>query len=320
VSSSRVCSVAGVVDPDRDQLLALLTGFRATEGPGMQGRSFEQLMAWWLVHDPEQAAHYEFVDKPDRDVGVDLRAHPHGGGKPTAVQCKQWTGDIPKSEIDSFLSAAATDEYEGSLLIHTGSGFSRNAKDTIAAQRSPCVVVDLSRLQRSDVRWPRDLRQLKTGGALPPREPGAHQQAAHERVCFELTRSGRSRTWIDMACGSGKTLVGVTVADELAPTIAAVLVEQTPDLHRTARAWRRDARVAFSELRVCSKQESDAANLEDLQAPREATTTSHDRIVQFLSSEDRRVTTRTTSHPSAAALVPWPYSMTGPSPCGVGSS
>lgn len=255
----------------------------------MQGRSFEHLMAWWLVNDPEQGSHYERVDKPDRDVGVDLRAHPFGGGKPTAVQCKQWTGDIPKSEIDSFLSAAATDEYEGSLLIHTGSGFSRNARDTIAAQRSPCVVVDLTTLLRSDVRWPTDLQHLGTGGPLPPREPAPHQRSAHEQVCFELTRPGRSRTWIDLACGSGKTLVGVTVADALAPALAVVLVHQTPDLHRVARAWRRDARLPFSELRVTSIQESAAANLEDLQAPRGITTTSQARIAEFLYGADRRV-------------------------------
>jgi superfamily II DNA or RNA helicase len=256
----------------------------------MQGRSFEQLMAWWLVNDPEQGAHYERVDKPDRDVGVDLRAHPFGGGRPTAVQCKQWTGDIPKSEIDSFLAAAATDEYDGSLLIHTGSGFSRNARDTITAQKSPCVVVDLSTLLRSDVQWPTDLQHLGTGGPLPPRKPGPHQTSAHEQICFELTRPGRSRTWIDLACGSGKTLVGVTVADALAPTLAAVLVQQTADLHRVARAWRRDARLEFSELRVTSIQESAAANLEDLQAPRATTTTtSQARIAEFLSGGDRRV-------------------------------
>jgi superfamily II DNA or RNA helicase len=269
-------------------LLRLLAGFRASEGAGRQGRSFERLMAWWLVNDPEFKARFARVERPLRDIGIDLLAFPHDGGKPTAVQCKHHGREIPKSEINSFLSAAATDAYAGSLLIHTGTGFSRNAEETIASQKVPCSVVTLTRLLRSDVEWPGSVNRLDAGVPLAARAPRAHQQEAVDSIRSTF-RSGRGRTWIDMACGSGKTLVGTLVADEFADEFAVVFLATIPGVHETVRAWRRDAQRPFAELRVCSQKEAGDRELLSFEEVQAEVTTSSSQIATFLRGSGRRV-------------------------------
>jgi predicted helicase len=244
-------------------------------------------MRWWVVNDPEFALRYRTAHKPIKDVGVDICAVPRDGGKPTAVQCKQYVGEIPKSEIDSFLSAAATDEYADSLLIHTGSGFSTNAAATMAAQRSPCVVVDLDRLLQSDVVWPVSIDALDTGAKKPPHDPQEHQLAALARIRSEFLSSGRTRTWVNMACGSGKTLVATLAADEFAPELAVIFSAETVALHEAVRAWTRDARLSFAALRICSKQDATTSN--DSNLPHENRTTSGHEIAAFLGRRGRRV-------------------------------
>lgn len=244
-------------------------------------------MRWWLVTDPEYSLRFRTAHKPIKDVGVDICAIPHDGGKPTAVQCKQYVGEIRKSEIDSFLSAAATDEYADSLLIHTGSGFSDNAATTIAAQRSRCDVVDLERLLQSDVVWPTSIDALDTGAKRPPQDPRAHQLVALARIRSEFLSSGRARTWVNMACGSGKTLVATLAADEFAAELAVVFSAETVALHEAVRAWTRDARLKFTALRICSKQ--DATTSDDPNLPHENRTTSRHEIAAFLAREGRRV-------------------------------
>jgi len=269
-------------------LMRLLAGFRASEPLGKQGRSFELLMAWWLLYDPEFGAKFGRVEKPARDIGIDLIAYPRDGSKPTAVQCKQHTADIPKSEINSFLSAAATDDYADSLLIHTGTGFSPNAEATITRQQTPCRVVTLARLLRSDVEWPDDIDKLKTGAPLAARQPRPHQQEAIASI-RSVFRSGGARTWVDMACGSGKTLVGSLTADEFADDLAVVLLATIPAVHETVRAWRRDSHRPFLELRVCSQQEAGDREILSFEDAHAAVTTSQEQIELFLRSGGRRV-------------------------------
>jgi predicted helicase len=183
--------------------------------------------------------------------------------------------------------AAATDEYADSLLIHTGSGFSANAAATIAAQRSPCEVVDLERLLQSDVVWPLSIDALDTGAKKPPQDPQEHQLAALARIRSEFLSSGRTRTWVNMACGSGKTLVATLAADEFAPELAVVFCAETVALHEAVRAWTRNARLNFAALRICSKQ--DATTSDDPNLPHENRTTSGHEIAAFLAREGRRV-------------------------------
>lgn len=245
-------------------------------------------MAWWLVTDPEFKARYHHVSTPRRDIGVDLCAHPHDGGKPTAVQCKQHAGEIPKRELDSFLSAAAMDDYADGLLIHTGTGFSENAGAAIDGQRARCGVVGLDRLRRSDVQWPPSIAALERGSPLKPRVPQEHQMAALDAIRFHLNRPGRTRTWVNMACGGGKTLVGVLAADEFAPELAIVLLADSTALHDTVKAWRRDAGLPFAELRLCATQERDDPDFEDLSPLSAAITTNPEAIAGFLASPGRR--------------------------------
>ncbi|MEY9837115.1 putative helicase [Streptacidiphilus sp. EB103A] len=95
-----------------------------------------------------------------------------------------------------------------------------------------------------------------------------------------------------MACGTGKTIVGVCAAVALAGPSGPVLV-LVPSLGllaQTVRAWRKDARVALSVLAVCSDgtDEHSADNDPDAVQVRERgleVTTAVERITAFPAAE-----------------------------------
>jgi predicted helicase len=83
--------------------------------PGVRGRQFERISAWYLGTAPEYRGRFKKVwlwaDWPgakDPDAGIDLVAEEHGGDL-WAIQAKVYAPDyaIRKKDVDSFLSEAA---------------------------------------------------------------------------------------------------------------------------------------------------------------------------------------------------------------------
>ena len=95
-----------------------------------KGTAFEKLIAAWLVADPVQSKRIakaelwsDWAKRHDTnraDVGIDLVCTRHDGGL-AAVQCKLYDPDrrIQKSDIDSFISASAKDEFAERLIVET---------------------------------------------------------------------------------------------------------------------------------------------------------------------------------------------------------
>ena len=83
--------------------------------------------------------------------------------------------------------------------------------------------------------------------------PAPHQRQAIRRVLKSLRRRGRDvRCQYVMACGTGKTFVGLRVHENLKSKLTVVFV---PTLHLLAqfkREWGMDRRSKYSSLAVCS--------------------------------------------------------------------
>ena len=244
-----------------DSLLETYRNQTATERD--KGTAFEKLIAAWLVTDPVQSkriakaelwsdwAHRRGVSRTD--VGIDLVCQRHDGGL-AAVQCKLFDPDrrIMKADIDSFISTSNTGEYAERLIVETTEvPWSENAREMVAGQSIPATSIGLQNLRESRVDWSR----FAATGDIVRAEPKTlrdDQVEALEDTVNGLTAADRGK--LVMACGTGKTLTSLRIAEELAGEGGYVLylVPSLALMAQTVPEWCADTLVPITAFAVCS--------------------------------------------------------------------
>ncbi len=248
-----------------------------------KGTAFEKLIAAWLVIDPVQVKRFAQVElwsdwadrqKQDRsDVGIDLVATCHDGSL-VAVQCKFFDADrrIRKDDIDSFISASAKHTFAGRVIVETTDvPWSDKAGAMLHGQRIPTVRIGLRDLRESKVNWP------VIGGEgnivrSDPKKLRPDQTEAIEAVQAGLRDADRGK--LIMACGTGKTLIGLRIAEKRVGQGGHVLllVPSLALMAQTVREWcvDSDESVPLTAFAVCSdkqvgrrrRSQNDVAELE----------------------------------------------------------
>ena len=256
---------------------SILDGWRtqASETPfsrtRAKGTAFEDLCAAFLTHDPVQAGQFRNVQSytdwagergpPATDTGIDLVAELRDDpGYFAAIQCKflETGGSIPKKEIDSFLAASGRSEFLRRVWIDTtGRPWSRNAEETLRVQEKPVQRIGLHYLKASPIDWAAYVASGAVGEREPPRTPWRHQQKAIDSALAHLAPQG-ARGKLLMACGTGKTLVGLRIAERIAGEGGRILVlmPSLALLSQTLRAWLDDATVPIRAFAVCSDNQT----------------------------------------------------------------
>ena len=243
---------------------SLLETYRSRTGTQRdKGTAFEKLIAAWLVTDPVQAKRFEkaelWSDWAQRratnraDIGIDLVCTRHDGAL-AAVQCKLYDPErsILKSDIDSFISASAKDEFAERLFVETTEvPWSDKAQAMVDGQSIPTAIVGLQALRESRVDWSR----FAATGDIERPEPKSlrdDQVEALESVTAGLQAADRGK--LIMACGTGKTLTSLRIAEEVAGEGGYVLL-LVPSLALMAQSvpeWCADALVPLTAYAVCS--------------------------------------------------------------------
>ena len=267
---------------------ALLAGWRqqaATAGYRRErdkGTTFENLCIAYLQNDPIQARQYErpmsysdwaqaperrddrvaeplgFYAEPERsaqDLGIDLVAKLRDEEGWCAIQCKfHATGSrIAKADIDSFLAASGHKDFRQRLIIDTtGREWSTQAEQMLRGQAVPVRRIGLQELQASPIRW-QDFATSSEIHLAAKRTLFPHQRKAMEAVTGGLANLG-SRGKMIMACGTGKTLTSLRIAEQLAGTGGRVLylVPSLTLMAQTVREWAQDAKIPLRSFAVCS--------------------------------------------------------------------
>jgi superfamily II DNA or RNA helicase len=286
---------------------------RLDSGSAEKGKAFEHALKWWLSNDPTWSKVFSpegihlWNESPHRkgpDTGIDLTAVDRFG-KVWAIQAKNWdpTTSLPKSEIDSFLSASSTPIYSSRLLVTTTRTISANARRTIHEQEKPCVVLTFDNLADSPV-WP--YFESAAEGRREPIEQVLfdYQEEAVSEVVGAFT-GGATKGQLIMACGTGKTLVSQRISDGLGAKRILVLLPSLLLVQQTLQSWLRNAPSSLKFLAVCS----DVSVTTD--APRESVddlpfsvTTQPKEIASFLEMKGTSVifSTYQSSHQIALAL------------------
>ncbi len=235
-----------------------------------QGTAFENLCRAFLTWDPVQSRQFRNVSTyaewanerglPESEAGVDLVAELRDDpGCFAAIQCKflKTGGTILKKEVESFLSWSGRAEFRRRLWIDTtGRPWSRNVEETLRIQDKPVQRIGLHDLKASPIDWAAYVASGDIGERVPPKAR-PHQQRAIDSALAHFTMPG-TRGKILMACGTGKTLVGLRIAEQVAGNggRALVLVPSLALLSQTLKAWFDDAVVPIRAFAVCSDSQT----------------------------------------------------------------
>ena len=258
-----------------------------------KGKAFERLIQKWLMADPVQARRFQYVQSGEewrverglqkQDIGTDLIGTLKDGGC-VAIQAKLYEkSSITKKDLDSFIADTGKIDpktgqnlFEERLFIETsGTSWSKNLKETIKNIDPPFHRIGLHDLRVSHVDWSAYLTK-QTMTSRVPRELRAHQIEAHKKVMSGFKNTDRGK--LIMACGTGKTLTGLRIAESLTKMQGRVLV-LVPSLSlmsQTIRSWAEDSQAndlrayaVCSDSQVGKKSNNDEFEIEtsDLQIP-----------------------------------------------------
>ena len=264
--------------------------------PLCRGKQFEKITKWWLQNDPIHSRDVkkvwlwdEWPDRPGRDIGVDLVAEMRDGSL-CAIQSKCFDAgrDIPKSDLDSFVSAASTRTFKHRWLVASTDGLSANARRMLRDNHVTQIL--FSYLDSLEGFWPASFDALGGPPTLTKASPRPHQQEAIRDVVEGLSKVSRGQ--LIMACGTGKTLTALWITEALEPTTTLVLVPSLSLLSQTLSEWAKNANTKWEYLCVCSDEtvnKSDDAPIsttDDL--PFDVTTKPAD-IAAFLERRGRKI-------------------------------
>ena len=261
-----------------------------------RGRQFERICKWFLENDPEYKREIKRVwlwdDWPGRwgrDKGIDLVAETFNG-KCWAIQSKAYAlnHSVTKNDIDRFLSESSRKIISYRLLIATAVELGHNAREVIQGQEKGVGYLLLSDLKNRKLNWPSSPDKLVAKQAKP-NKPRRDQK----RGVTDVVRGFQShdRGQLIRACGTGKTLIGLRVAEAMESQRTLVLVPSLSLVSQILSDWTKDGLRPFRFLPVCSDEtiggeDHLVAHVSQLGVP---ATTSPSEVAEFMRGSGRRV-------------------------------
>ena len=186
------------------------------------------------------------------DIGVDLMAEEKDGSW-CAIQCKCYKDDgtLDYKTLSTFFTTVDRIKKRhkkkvNTILVYTGDRTTPNADSLI--QENCCHVIGQDEFRDSSIIWD-DFPKLRT---RKPKQLRRHQTAALNDVVKKLESADRGK--MIMACGTGKTLTALRIAEEHAGTGKTVLylVPSLSLIHQTMREWSENSKIKHHYAVVCS--------------------------------------------------------------------
>jgi superfamily II DNA or RNA helicase len=241
--------------------MASLTQLLSSLSPNEQvrGRQFESVCKWFLENDPEYKRVIKCVwlwkiwpGRWGRDKGIDLVAETYNK-ELWAIQSKAYAAShsVTKHDIDKFLSESSRKVFSYRLLIATAADLSHNAKEVLEGQEKSVGTLFLSDLKKRKLNWPSSPQKL-SAKQKPPKRLRPDQR----RAVADVLRGFRSydRGQLIRACGTGKTLIGLRLAEAMNSQRTLVLVPSLSLVSQILSEWTKDGVHPFTFLPVCSDE------------------------------------------------------------------
>ena len=235
------------------------------------GDSFERLIRSFLKAAPEYVHRFQKVwlwkDCPHlaewgftaQDKGIDLVALDEDGF--CAIQCKFYEPNeyLNRAELENFISFSGKAHpgttrpiFSRRIVVSTTENWSAHAEDLLLDQTIPVSRINLVDLEESGVDWGQFVSPDAPLLLLPRKTLRPYQESAKSDVLEGLKNNSRGK--LIMACGTGKTLTGLRIVEEIVPRGGSVLfaVPSITLLSQTLREWARESLVPMRFFAVCS--------------------------------------------------------------------
>ncbi|MYA45160.1 MAG: DEAD/DEAH box helicase, partial [Acidobacteria bacterium] len=223
------------------------------------GDLFELLMVEFFIKD-RQYAHFKEVRRVpiEKDRGIDIIAY-DGFGEPYAIQCKcladgtslHYEGNVTNLWVESEVK-----NIKNRIIVTTG-----EPTKTLVKQCAETGVTIIRRtdLEVSKINWNIDPKKITQNDTLPLRP---YQETAYNKVIRGFQNNSRGQ--LIMACGTGKTLTSLRIAEEVVGKDKTVLylVPSISLIKQTYNAWAENFNIAQQTIIVCS--DKTAGNSEDI--------------------------------------------------------
>ncbi|MDR2199314.1 MAG: DEAD/DEAH box helicase family protein [Deltaproteobacteria bacterium] len=230
-----------------------------------KGTLFENLILSFLSHEPfyqdlfERTWRYGEWAKErglssSQDLGIDLVASIAGEqGKFCAVQCKFYKDDmvIQKSHVNSFLAESGRPEFVSRLFVTTAK-VSDAVRRTFVDQDKKVTTIDRDDLGKSVIDWSRHNLDSPSVSLRPKKRLRPHQEEALANILTGFKDFDRGQ--IHMACGTGKTLISLKIAEKTGGPggLVLYLVPGIALLSQTITEWTQESAVPLHSFAVCS--------------------------------------------------------------------
>ena len=239
---------------------------RAAENPQQAGKLFESVAKRILETAPEFRSQFskvwlwdEYPDRKGRDLGIDLVAE-NKQGERIAIQAKCYgpDGSLTWGDLSTFYGdAMGRAEISKFMLVTTTNKLSKNAKTKLEKAQKPCSIWVRSDLEKLGIPARTSLADLEA--AIRPADkkfrPRRHQKTAINRTLAHLQDNKRGQ--LLMACGTGKTLVGLWIREQMEERgvkRTVVFVPSIALLRQTWSSWNQHASKEFYSVAVCSDE------------------------------------------------------------------
>ncbi len=262
-----------------------------------RGDAFEAAVLPWLTIEPDLGlrAAWHWADWPGRvsrglpgsDDGIDLVGE-DTDGELVAIQVKfRSNPERPIGRQEAQKALSYPEVFERYLLVSNAWDRTRSAVRGLAGEGRLKWALR-PELEGSAFDWAAALsRPVVAPARFTPRP---HQVVAIAAAVAALNEPGRAQ--LRMACGTGKTLTALWVAEGLGVERGLVLAPTLLLLKQVRTEWLREAAAPFAALAVCSSDDvgdgPDGWELDPSDIPGEVTT-DPERIAAFLSRPGRRV-------------------------------
>ncbi len=231
-----------------------------------KGTVFEELCIQFLAHEKVYADSLEPAmpygkwarekGLTESEYGIDLVARRKDADGWCAIQCKMYRegATLPSTEVNKFVTASGKAPFTRRILIDTtGTPLTRPTQELLAGQYVPVTHITLDDLHRSTVDWD---RFAETGEMVSREEIHdlyPFQQECLEKVLQDLQEKGSKGT-VQMACGTGKTLTSLRIAENLAGPGGRVLylVPSLALMSQTLHTWHQQSKLPLRSYAVCS--------------------------------------------------------------------
>jgi predicted helicase len=239
-----------------------------------KGNRFEKFCEAYFQTDPLWVERFDAVwlwmDWPGRagqpDTGIDLVARERGTGDLVAIQCKFYapTASLSWSGVSTFVGMLGQPQFTSGMIVSTAGSESPKVEVNLEAHAKDTTIWRVDDFERSAIDW--DQFTLSSPSQLrirPPLTLRPHQEAAITDVIAGFEAADRGQ--LIMACGTGKTLTSLRLAEQVVGAGGSVLflVPSINLLSQSVKAWANDATIPLATFAVCSDAHAGARRRED---------------------------------------------------------